>query len=162
MNYLGRFFFSFFLPYSTASNEPYCFVNTFFLLCLFYSLLTFWVYVLLVAFIHSLHLFLWYFTNVAKLFFFVCLSLVFLMKFLISNNKYWCVCGWVRVCVLLKLTCKSVLFRYPEINNKQNSKHFKLNQQKNLCACVKNNFLQISHKKKKRMSCIFIIFLLHF
>lgn len=73
-------------------------------------------------------------------------------------------CLWVSacVCVLLKLTCKSVLFRYPEINNKQNSKHFKLNQQKNLCACVKNNFLQISHKKKKRMSCIFIIFLLHF
>lgn len=111
---------------------------------------------------HSLHLFLWYFTNVAKLFFFVCLSLVFLMKVLISNNKYWCVCGWVRVCVLLKLTCKSVLFRYPEINSNENSKHFKLNQQKICVRVWKTTFCKFHTRKKKRMSCIFIIFLLHF
>lgn len=98
---------------------------------------------------HSLHLFLWYFTNVAKLFFFVCLSLVFWWNFwsVIINIGVFvgeCVC----VCVLLKLTCKSVLFRYPEINNKQNSKHFKLNQQKICVRVWKTTFCKFHTRKK--------------
>lgn len=54
----------------------------------------------------------------------------------------------VRVCVLLKLTCKSVLFRYPEINSKQNSKHFKLNQQKICVRVWKTTFCKFHTRKK--------------
>lgn len=131
------------------------FVNTFFAV-MFLFFINFFEFTLLFAFIH---LFLWYFTNVAKLSFFLCLSLsCFLMKFLISYNKYWCV--WVNVCVcVLKLTCKSVWFLIPGNQQQTKFKHVLTQSTESLVyvRVWKTIVLQISHIKKTNVMYFLII-----